>query len=117
MIRTDYETINVTNTESGRVTLTLNRPHVRNALNTQMGEELRDIFVPLRFSPEDVRCIVITGEGDKAFCSGGDLKERNGMTDEQWRRQHGIFEEAYYAVMECPVPVIAAVNGYAYAGG
>ena len=90
MIRTDYETINVTNTESGRVTLTLNRPHVRNALNTQMGEELRDIFVPLRFSPEDVRCIGITGEGGKSFCSGGDLKERNGMTDEQWRRQHGI---------------------------
>jgi len=117
MIRTDYETIQVTNTEEGRVTLTLNRPHVRNALNTRMGEELRDIFVPLRFSPDGVRCIIITGAGDKAFCSGGDLKERKGMADEQWRQQHSIFEEAYYAVMECPIPVIAAVNGFAYAGG
>ena len=39
------------------------------------------------------------------------------MSDDDWRSQHSIFEEGYYAVMECPVPVIAAVNGYAYAGG
>jgi enoyl-CoA hydratase/carnithine racemase len=39
------------------------------------------------------------------------------MTDSDWRLQHAIFEEAYYAVMDCPVPVIAAVNGAAYAGG
>lgn len=117
MIRTDFETIKVTHTDAGLVTLTLNRPHVRNALDTKMGEELREIFVPLRFSPEGIRCIVITGEGDAAFCSGGDLKERKGMTDERWRKQHKIFEEAFYAIMECPVPVIAAVNGYAYAGG
>ncbi|MGE0845385.1 MAG: enoyl-CoA hydratase/isomerase family protein [Flavobacteriaceae bacterium] len=97
--------------------VTLNRPEVRNALNTRMGIELRDLFVPLRFTPGDIRCIVITGAEDKAFCAGGDLKERKGMTDETWRLQHAIFEEGYYAVMECPVPVIAAVNGAAYAGG
>ena len=39
------------------------------------------------------------------------------MSDEAWRKQHSIFEEAMYAVMECPIPVIAAVNGYAYGGG
>ena len=117
MIKQDYETIKVDCSADGLAILTLNRPNVRNALNTKMGEELRDIFVPLRFSPEALRCIVITGEGDKAFCAGGDLKERDGMSDETWRKQHSIFEEAMYAVMECPIPVIAAVNGYAYGGG
>ena len=117
MIGQDNETIRVEHPEPGLALITLNRPAVRNALNTKMGEELRDIFVPLRFTPGDTRCIVITGQGDKAFCSGGDLKERHGMSDDQWHAQHAIFEEAYYAVMECPVPVIAAVNGYAYAGG
>src|SRR6185312_6336074 len=101
----------------GILVITLNRPERRNALNTRMGEELREIFVPLRFTPGDLRCIVVTGAGDKAFCAGGDLKERHGMSDEDWRLQHAVFEEAYYAVMECPVPVIAAVNGAAYAGG
>jgi enoyl-CoA hydratase/carnithine racemase len=82
-----------------------------------MGIELREVFSPLAFHPQSVRCVLITGAGDKAFCAGGDLKERNGMTDDQWRIQHAIFEEAYYAVMNCTAPVIAAVNGSAFGGG
>lgn len=116
-MRTDYKTIQVEFPNPNLALLTLNRPERLNALNTRMGEELRDIFVPLRFSPGDLRAIVITGAGERAFCSGGDLKERKAMSDDDWRRQHAIFEEGYYAVMDCPVPVIAAVNGYAYAGG
>ncbi|OGA46191.1 MAG: enoyl-CoA hydratase [Betaproteobacteria bacterium RIFCSPLOWO2_12_FULL_62_13] len=111
------QTLGLERSEDGLVVVTLNRPEVRNALNTQMGMELRRLFAPLAFEPQDVRCIVITGAGDKAFCAGGDLKERNGMTDTQWRTQHAIFEEAFYAVMGCTVPVIAAVNGAAYGGG
>jgi enoyl-CoA hydratase len=64
-----------------------------------------------------VRCIVITGSGDKAFCAGGDLKERQGMTEAAWQSQHAVFEEAYYAIMSSLVPVIAAVNGAAFGGG
>jgi enoyl-CoA hydratase/carnithine racemase len=116
-MRTDCETLLLTTPAPGILVVTLNRPERRNALNTRMGEELREIFVPLRFTPGDLRCVIVTGAGDKAFCAGGDLKERHGMSDEDWRLQHAIFEEAYYAVMECPVPVIAAVNGAAYAGG
>ena len=111
------ETLRLSNPAPHVLLIELNRPEVRNALNTQMGLELREIFVPLQFTPGDLRCIVITGVGDKAFCAGGDLKQRHGMTDTDWRLQHAIFEEAYYAVMDCPVPVIAAVNGAAYAGG
>lgn len=97
--------------------VTLNRPAVANALNTQMGVELRDLWVELGRDPGDTRAVVLTGSGSKAFCAGGDLKERNGMTVEAWQRQHEVFEEAFWTLMELPVPVIAAVNGHAYAGG
>jgi len=112
-----YETLKVEPMEGGLLLVTLNRPEVRNATNTQMGIELRELFVPMKFTPGDVRCVVITGAGDKAFCAGGDLKQRNGMTDEAWRAQHAIFEEAFYAIIDCSVPVIAAVNGAAFGGG
>jgi enoyl-CoA hydratase/carnithine racemase len=112
-----YETLEVKAEPTGIVVLTLNRPEVHNAFNTQMGRELRSFFQPLKFTPGALRCIVITGAGDQAFCAGGDLKERRGMSDDAWRLQHAIFEEAFYAVMECSIPVIAAVNGAAFAGG
>jgi enoyl-CoA hydratase/carnithine racemase len=113
----EFQTLRIEEPSPGLLVVTLNRPEVRNALNTQMGRELRELFVPLKFTPGELRCIVVTGAGDKAFCAGGDLKERKGMTDDAWRLQHAIFEEAYYAVMDSAVPVIAAVNGAAYAGG
>jgi enoyl-CoA hydratase/carnithine racemase len=96
---------------------TLDRPEVRNALNTQMGFDLRDLWVELYRDPADVRVVVLTGRGDKAFCAGGDLKERQGMTDDMWRTQHALFEQMVKAHMDCPMPVIAAVNGAAFAGG
>jgi enoyl-CoA hydratase/carnithine racemase len=111
------DTLRLEHTDDGVLTITLDRAEARNAVNTRMGCELREIFVPLVYEPSDVRCIIVTGAGDKAFCSGGDLKERNGMTDAQWRSQHAVFEEAFYAIMSCSVPVIAAVNGAAYGGG
>src|SRR5207302_9846836 len=97
--------------------VTLNRPEVSNALNTRMGLDLMELFEGLSLDPEDARVAIITGSGDKAFCAGGDLKERNGMTDEAWRAQHLIFERMVRAILGCPIPVLAAVNGAAYAGG
>src|SRR5690349_17917415 len=87
-----------------------------NAMNTAMGEDLLACFDGFQRDP-DVRAIVFTGAGDRAFCAGGDLKERNAMTDEQWRAQHVIFEQGAFRVLRCPVPVIAAVEGFALAGG
>ena len=69
-----YQTLNVEKSADSLLQVTLNRPETRNALNTQMGKELREIFAPLAFHPQDVRCVLITGAGDKAFCAGGDLK-------------------------------------------
>ncbi len=97
--------------------LTLNRPKAANAMNTQMGIDLRSFFSALYVDRQDIRCIVMTGSGERAFCAGGDLKERDDMSDQQWREQHAIFEQAMHAILHCPVPLIAAVNGAAYGGG
>jgi enoyl-CoA hydratase/carnithine racemase len=101
----------------GLLIVTLDRPEVLNALNTATSEDLRTVFGPLAFTPGDLRCVILTGAGDKAFSAGGDLKERQGMSDEAWRAQHAIIEEAAYAVINSSIPVIAAVNGIAYGGG
>jgi len=97
--------------------VSFNRPDVRNAINTATVRELRHFFQPLAFTPGDLRAIILTGTGDKAFSAGGDLKERDGMSDEDWRAQHAIIEESAYSVLNSSVPVIAAVNGAAFGGG
>jgi enoyl-CoA hydratase len=113
----EYETIRAEDHGDGLVLLTLNRPQVANALNTQMGRDILAFFDAINAAPAQARCVVVTGAGDRAFCAGGDLKERNGMTDEQWQDQHLLFERMIRAFIACPVPVIGAVNGAAYAGG
>jgi enoyl-CoA hydratase/carnithine racemase len=112
-----YKTLNVTASADGYVvTVELNRPEALNAMNTAMGEDLLRCFEELH-RDRAVRAVVFTGAGTKAFCVGGDLKEREGMTDETWRAQHVIFEPAASRVLHCPVPVIAAVEGFAMGGG
>jgi enoyl-CoA hydratase len=116
-LRNDYETLKLERQDQHILVVTLNRPQFSNAMNTQMGLDLMDAFERFQIALDDVRCIVLTGAGDKAFCAGGDLKERRGMTDEQWMNQHAIFERMLRALLACPLPVIAAVNGAAYGGG
>jgi enoyl-CoA hydratase/carnithine racemase len=112
-----YQTLKVEEPQAHTKLVTLNRPDVANAMNTQMGLDLLSVFDGFCAAPNAQRAIVVTGAGPRAFCAGGDLKERNGMTDRQWQDQHLIFERAIRAIINCPVPVIAAVNGAAYAGG
>src|SRR5580693_431858 len=112
-----YETISVADQGGGLSILTLNRPEIANAMNTQMGRDLLAFFDGVNADPLTHRCVVLTGAGDKAFCAGGDLKERQGMSDETWAAQHLLFERAIRAFIACPVPVLGAINGAAYAGG
>ncbi|HEY7550068.1 MAG TPA: enoyl-CoA hydratase-related protein [Hyphomicrobiaceae bacterium] len=112
-----YETLTLDRQDRQVLVVTLNRPQASNAMNTQMGLDLMELFEAFQVALDDVRSIVLTGAGDKAFCAGGDLKERRGMTDEAWAAQHAIFERMLRAILACPLPVIAAVNGAAYGGG
>src|SRR5258708_20885032 len=106
-----YETLSVEDKGDGLVLLTLNRPQVANAMNTQMGRDLLDFFDAVNGDPLAYRCILMTGSGDKAFCAGGDLKERLGMTDETWQTQHLLFERPIRAFSRSPWPVIVPITG------
>ena len=116
-MRTEFETL-LLRTEVGGITvITMNRPDALNAMNTQMMTDLRDCFMQFYVDDSAARCLILTGSGERGFCTGADLKERRGMTDAAWRQQHAVLEQAIKAMMDCPIPVIAAVNGAAYAGG
>ncbi|MDP2700723.1 MAG: enoyl-CoA hydratase/isomerase family protein, partial [Candidatus Rokubacteria bacterium] len=108
-----YKTLNVTaGPDDHVVTVEFNRPEALNAMNTAMGEDLLRCFDALQWD-KAVRVVVLTGSGTRAFCVGGDLKERQGMTDEVWRAQHVIFElndekrYLYAGVRRCYDQVIA----------
>jgi enoyl-CoA hydratase/carnithine racemase len=116
-MRSKFETIAVERRDNHVLIVTLNRPEAANALNTQMGLDLMELFEGLTVDIEDMRVVVLYGQGAKAFCAGGDLKQRNGMTDEAWQAQHLVFERMLRAILACPIPVIAAVSGAAYGGG
>lgn len=93
----------------------LNRPERLNALSTTILDGLTEVADEAR-SNVDIRCLVITGSG-RSFCSGADLKERGAMgVDDRWRYVRKV-NEVVAKLDEIPVPVIAAINGYAMGGG
>jgi enoyl-CoA hydratase/carnithine racemase len=87
-----------------------------NSLSFPMLRELRAAVEDVQFDAS-VRCVVITGAGDRAFCAGADLKERAGMSEDEVRRYIETIRSTFTLVENLPVPVIAAVNGVALGGG
>lgn len=101
--------------KGGVAMITVNRPDKRNALNTMVREELIGTLDALR-SREEVRVVVITGAGDKAFIAGADINEFAERTPVEQRAtmsERTIFQE----IAEFPKPVIAMINGFALGGG
>ncbi|WP_298823755.1 enoyl-CoA hydratase/isomerase family protein [uncultured Planococcus sp.] len=115
---TNWETLNLNeeNRAENVFVIELNRPDAMNSLNTKMGIELIECLKSLE-QEKELRVLVLTAKGEKSFCAGADLKERKGMTNEQWKQQHDIFEDAYELLRNFKFPVIAAVNGFALGGG
>lgn len=98
--------------------ITINRPDVRNAFRTRTVAELTDAFVDARWDPS-VGVVVLTGAGDKAFCSGGDQKERGsgGYAMDGTQQRPMDVEALHNSIRHIPKPVIAMVNGFAVGGG
>jgi methylglutaconyl-CoA hydratase len=103
---------------SGAITsITINRPNFRNALNAQTIDELTKAFSAVSNQP-DTRAVLLTGSGTEAFCAGADLRELSASTDPATRRT--FFEsiaQLVTTILHCPAPVVAAVHGFALAGG
>ncbi|MDG1123053.1 MAG: enoyl-CoA hydratase [Glaciecola sp.] len=99
--------------EDGVAELRLNRPHATNALSLELQTLLSEHFLALADNPS-VRCILLTG-GDKVFAAGGDI---TGLIDADPIEIYQRHTERLWAPIEqCPKPVVAAVNGYAFGGG
>jgi hypothetical protein len=105
------------NVEDGVAVVTLNRPEALNSINKAMRMEMLELFPALDVR-KDVKVIVITGAGDKAFCTGADLKERSAKTTEQMVfERHYMTSRSSSALAGVSKPVIAAIKGYCMAGG
>jgi enoyl-CoA hydratase/carnithine racemase len=112
-----YKTLKISKKHRHILILILNRPYASNAFNTEMAIELRDFFSTLYEHEPECRAIILTGAGEKAFCAGGDLKERLGMDLNTWQSQHLVFEEMIKLILNCNIPILGAINGAAFGGG
>lgn len=110
-----FQTLLVAN-DNGVRTITVNRPDKLNALNRQVLSELRVAFGQAA-ADDDVRVVILTGAGEKAFVAGADISEMSGLTPVQLRdfSRHG--QALMTAIERLGKPVIAAINGFALGGG
>lgn len=113
----DLTAIRLDDDESGHiVTLTLNRPEAMNAISRGLAADLYSACMYLR-DCDEVRVVIVTGAGKRAFCAGADLKERKSLAVEDRARHTAEIEQAAEALAALPMPTIASIRGYALAGG
>ncbi len=98
------------------IVLKINRPEAMNALNQQVLEDLRECITQLKQVP-NLRALVLTGQGEKSFVAGADIKEMEGLNADQGRQLAQAGQVLFQRLRGLPFPVIAAVNGFALGGG
>jgi len=94
----------------------LDRPDRMNSISTELATELLQALNELEDDPE-IWCVALTGRGDKAFCTGADLKERKDMDHMAMKKQRALFVKLFERTSFFPKPLVAFVNGFAFAGG
>jgi len=112
----EYETVTLEK-EGAVATLTLNRPDRLNAISPQMREDLRDALNEVR-EDDDIRVLIVTGAGEKAFIAGADIPELREMN--QWDMMDylsTLSQQLYTDYGNLEIPVIAMINGYCFGGG
>ncbi len=97
-------------------TITLDRPEAMNALDGEMIDYLWHAFRAMRHD-HSVRAVVVRGAGDRAFCAGADLEERQSMTREETLERIDDYRGCFGAIASLPKPVVCAIDGYAFGGG
>jgi E-phenylitaconyl-CoA hydratase len=102
--------------ETGIATVTINRPDRLNALDNEHYSELSRTWIEVRDNPA-VRCVIITGAGEKSFCAGADIKAVVGQKVELWEIWRSQQTPLINRGLEIWKPVVAAVNGYCLGGG
>lgn len=112
-----FATLKLAQPVHGILVIELHRPELSNALDTVMTRELLGLWQTLYVDSAPYQVVVLTGAGHKCFCAGADLKERHGISAETWLQQHAVLEQMMLAMHDCPLPLIAAVNGAAFGGG
>lgn len=112
----EYQNINIS-AENKIAVIEINRPKALNALNKQSIEELSQAFGELEENKE-IRVIILTGNGDKAFVAGADIKEFQNFNSEEGENLAKVGQDILFNKIEnLKKPVIAAINGYALGGG
>lgn len=112
----EYNSLLIEKDEKNIAVLTVNRPEKLNALNSEVLDELEEAFEELNSDPE-VKAIVVTGKGEKAFVAGADIKELQNLTKEEGQKLSEKGQDIFTQIENSVKPVIAAVNGYALGGG
>lgn len=106
----------LTNLDQGVLTITINRPEALNALNLDTLTEL-SAKIQESYQSADIKGVILTGAGEKAFVAGADIKELSSLSKEQAFALAEKGQTLFKAIEDCPKPVIAAINGFALGGG
>jgi enoyl-CoA hydratase len=103
-------------TENSICTVTINRPDKLNALNKAVFDDLDTMVGDIQHNP-DIKSVIITGAGTKAFVAGADITEFNGFTKEQAKALAKRGQDIFFKIENSSKPIVAAVNGFALGGG
>ncbi|MGQ0738620.1 MAG: enoyl-CoA hydratase/isomerase family protein [Bacteroidota bacterium] len=110
-----YETL-LTTLDNGILTITINRPDKLNALNREVLTDLNKVLDEIESNPE-IRSVIITGAGPKAFVAGADISEFSGLNKEQAMAMAKRGQDSFARIENSSKPIVAAVNGFALGGG